>query len=402
MKELESVRARLQKEFVRQFGDAKGVRFFFSPSRINIIGEHIDYNGGAVFPCALTIGTYALARPNDRGILRLYSMNLDNRQDIAYPLPAYDPAHDWGNYAAGVYLALQQGGLSTAGLDCVVYGNIPNGAGLSSSASVELLFGVIARAFWGEEDKPTTLELVEAGVWCENDYFGLHTGIMDQYVIGFGKAGCAMVLDTAHKRHKQVPLAMDEQGAIFMVLNTKHRRELKDSKYNERREECEKALARLNALLTERGEKPKEHLCDFDLTDLPLLDALNSDTLRRRVRHAITENARVKETVAALQDGRLDEVGRLLKEGHASMRDDYEASGPHLDAIVDAAIAAPGCYGARMTGAGFGGCAIALVKKEAIEAFSKAVEKAYYEKTGLHPELIVSSAGDGAGEIEML
>lgn len=391
------IRTRLQTEYEEQFGDACDARFFFAPSRINIIGEHIDYNGGAVFPCALTIGTYALARPNDLGLLRLYSVNMANRQDISLPLPDYDPKREWTNYPIGVAKALEKEGILPKGLDVVVYGNIPNGSGLSSSASLELLFGVIYSAFWSQTPIPT-LTLVEAGVWCENEFFGLHTGIMDQYVIGFGKAGYAMVLDTAAKTHTYVPLSLQEKKAVLIVLNTQHRRELKDSKYNERRAECEEALEQLNASLIAEGKKKKMHLCEFTLDDLPRLAQLNSDILRRRVRHVITENQRVKDTVAALEEGNLSLVGELLKAGHASMRDDYEASGPHLDAIVDAANHAEGCFGARMTGAGFGGCAIALVKESAVDAFSAHVQKAYTEKMGISPELILSTAGDGAGE----
>ena len=391
------IRTRLQADFEAQFGDARDVRFFFAPSRINIIGEHIDYNGGAVFPCALTIGTYALARPNDLNVLRLYSVNMENRQDISLPLPAYDAKREWANYPIGVAKALEKEGVSPRGMDVVVYGNIPNGSGLSSSASLELLFGVLYSAFWSERPIPT-LTLVEAGVWCENDFFGLHTGIMDQYVIGFGKAGHAMVLDTANKTHTYVPLSLEEKEAVLIVLNTGHRRELKDSKYNERRAECDEALEQLNAVLTKEGRETKAFLCAFTAEDLPLLAHLDSEVLRRRVHHVITENQRVKDTVTALQAGDLNLVGDLLKAGHASMRDDYEASGPHLDAIVDAANHAEGCYGARMTGAGFGGCAIALVKKEAVNAFSAAVKKAYQDKMGIVPELIVSTAGDGAGE----
>lgn len=391
------IRERLQANFEEQFGDAQDARFFFAPSRINIIGEHIDYNGGEVFPCALTIGTYALARENDLGVLRLHSQNMDNRQDVAFPLPDYDPHRGWVNYPIGVAKALEKEGVVTRGLDVTVYGNIPNGSGLSSSASLELLFGVMYSAFWSAKAIPT-LTLVEAGVWCENEFFGLHTGIMDQYVIGFGKAGFAMVLDTAKKTHTYVPLSLKEKKAVLMVLNTKHRRELKDSKYNERRAECEQALAELNEQLQAEGQPAKQHLCDFTTDDLPRLAQLSSSILQRRAHHVITENQRVKDTVIALQAGELVRVGELLKEGHASMRDDYEASGPHLDAIVDAAIHAEGCYGARMTGAGFGGCAIALVKEEAIEPFCAYVEKTYQDKTGIVPELIVSTAGDGASE----
>lgn len=393
-----SMREKLAQAFSEKFGSTQGAEVFFSPSRINIIGEHIDYNGGPVFPCALTIGTYALARPNGRDLFRLYSLNLDNYQEVALPLPPYQEERDWANYAVGVYHYMEKLGKVVPGLDVVVYGNIPNGSGLSSSASLELLFGVLGQAYGRGRDL-TTLELVEAGVWCENAFFGLQTGIMDQYVIAFGQKDHAMLLDTAKKTHRQIPLALEEKGAVFMVLNTRKRRELKDSKYNERRRECESALAELNAILTKKGEAARPDLCSFSLGELDLLEKLSSPILKKRARHVITEKARVLSCLEAFQKNQLDQVGFYLREGHRSLKEDYAVTGKELDAIVEAANAHPACYGARMTGAGFGGCAVALVKKEGISDFSDYVRKAYKEKVGLDGELILSDAGDGARKL---
>lgn len=387
----------LSRAFRSHFGE-KQARLFFAPSRINIIGEHIDYNGGNVFPCALTIGTYALAALNGKQELRLYSLNLDEENTVSLPLAETQAPDDWTGYVLGVFHALEQKGLKPVGLDIAVAGNIPNGSGLSSSASLELLCGVIAQALFAQQGEDLTrLDLVEAGVWCENEYLGVHTGIMDQYVIGFGKAGHAMLLDTAAKEHKYVPLELEAKGACIMVLNTNKRRELKDSKYNERRAECSKALEGLNHVLAERGEAPRAFLCDFNEDERELLDALDP-VIARRARHVITENARVQAAMDAFQDNRLEDAGQYLNESHRSLREDYEVTGPYLDAIVEAAQSAEGCYGARMTGAGFGGCAIALVRKDAVEAVKAHIETVYAERTDLKAECLISMAGDGAGE----
>ncbi|MDD7592734.1 MAG: galactokinase [Peptoniphilaceae bacterium] len=388
----------LSSAFRAHFGE-KAARLFFAPSRINIIGEHIDYNGGNVFPCALTIGTYALAAPNEENALRLYSLNLDAENTATLPLNEEKAPDDWTGYVLGVFHALEQKGLKPVGLDIAVAGNIPNGSGLSSSASLELLCGVIAEALFEKttDETLTRLDLVEAGVWCENEYLGVHTGIMDQYVIGFGKAGHAMRLDTAAKQHEYVPLELEAKGACILVLNTNKRRELKDSKYNERRAECATALKELNRLLREKGEAPREFLCDFSEDELNWLDGLDP-VIAKRARHVITENARVQAMIDAFADSRLEDAGQILNDGHRSLRDDYEVTGPHLDAIVEAAQSAEGCYGARMTGAGFGGCAIALVRQDAVDAVIAHIKKIYAEKTDRTAECLISLAGDGAGE----
>lgn len=387
----QQIKGVLDREFLERFGRADGVcRYFFAPSRINLIGEHIDYSGGLVFPCAIDIGTYAIVRTNDDNVLRLYSVNLDQAGEVSFPLPEYDEARGWINYPIGVLRYLEKIGYPSRGFDAVIYGNIPNGSGLSSSASVELLFGEIVNALFHQE-QIARIELVHAGVWCENEFFGLHSGVMDQYVIGFGKKDHAMALDTSCEEHREVPFTLP--GASIVIMNTNKRRELKDSKYNERRNECERALALL------QKEKPISYLCELTLTDLPLVETLEDPTLRKRARHAATENARVHQAVKALEEGDLLWLGELLREGNDSIREDYEVTGPELDAITAAANAVDGCYGARMTGAGFGGCAIAIVRNEIIDVFCEQVEATYREKTGREAQFIISRAGDGAREI---
>lgn len=386
----ETIRKRLDAAWRKHFGDPAGCRLFYSPSRINIIGEHIDYNGGNVFPCAIDIGTYALVRKNDLGRLRLHSENVEGAGDLTLPVGDYEEDRGWLNYPVGIVKRLTQEGYHVEGFDAVIYGDIPNGSGLSSSASIELLFTSIINELFND-GKIAPIEMIHAGVWCENEFFGLHTGIMDQYVIGLGKKDHAMLLDTSAETHVYVPFKLP--GASIVILNTNKRRELKDSKYNERRGECEEALKHL------REKKDIQFLCDLGLEDLPLVESLEDEVLRKRARHVVTENARVAEAVQAMKDGDLVRLGELLRESHRSLRYDYEVTGLHLDAITDAANAVEGCYGARMTGAGFSGCGIAVVKNEAIDHFKEVVGREYFEKTGLKAQFIESLAADGVHEI---
>jgi len=378
----------LEQAFVTCFGDAEGVRYFFSPSRINIIGEHIDYNGGVVFPCAIGIGTYGVARPNGRQLIRLKTLNFNHYAELEIPFGAYDDARGWVNYTAGVGTYLADRGHRVEGFDLLVYGDIPNGSGLSSSASLELLIGEVINALFNG-NRIERLSLVHAGVWCENSYFGLHTGIMDQYVIGFGKRDHALVLNTGAQTHEYVPFELP--GAKIVILNTQKRRELKDSKYNERREECERALALL------RAHREITYLCELGEDDLPLVEALEDEVLRRRARHVVTENLRVQAAIRAMNAGDLEQLGRILREGQRSLSEDYEVSGRELDAITEAANRHPGCYGARMTGAGFGGCGIALVREDMIDDFIEQVGASYLQAVGYEAQFIRSTASDGTG-----
>lgn len=388
------IKKNLEEAFAAQFGPLQGGAYFFAPSRINLIGEHIDYNGGRVLPCALSMGTYALAAPNQTGTLRLYSLNLQEKASLPLPPAEQAQGKSWALYPAGVYVALRKQGLlknTRRGLDVVVVGNIPHGAGLSSSASLELVFGVLYNYFLAE-GAIAMMDLVHAGVWCENTYLGLHTGIMDQYVIAFGQKDRAMLLDTAQERHQWVPF--QHEGVQIVILNTNKSRRLQDSKYNERRAECEQALARIQKV------KPIRQLCALTPSDLPLLDQLLEEPLRKRARYVVEENHRVTRAVAAMREKSWTSLGQLLRESHRGLQMDYEVSGPELDAICEAANAHPACYGARMTGAGFGGCAIALVAADQVEDFCLQVGQAYLKKTARRADFLFSEAGTGARLLE--
>ncbi len=376
--------------FTEHFGE--GGRLFFSPSRINIIGEHIDYNGGNVLPAAIEIGTYALAKKNERNQLRLVSLNVDPEVVIDLADIQYREEHGWGNYAAGMAKEVRDGGYTIGGLDIAVYGNIPNGAGLSSSASLELLIGEIVNVLYNQGSIPRQ-SLVEYGRNCENRFIGVHSGIMDQFAIGMGKKDHAILLDTDTLAYEYVPATMPNH--LFVIMNTNKRRELKDSKYNVRRAECEKGLEILQRSLDIRN------LAQISPAQLPdALALIEDETIKKRVCHVVNENARVYRMMDAMSAGDTSEMGKILSEGHASLRDDYEVTGTELDAIVLHAQQSPYCSGARMVGAGFGGCAIALVEKEGVDALIASVAEGYREAVGLEAEFYLSALGDGTREWE--
>lgn len=363
---------------------------FFAPSRINVIGEHIDYNGGKVLPCAIEVGTYGYLREIEEPVLRLHSLN--NPQYHEVPLDERpDPQRGWLNYPLGMLHMLREEGYQTGGLEGVIFGNIPTGSGLSSSSSLEMLIGFAASHFFNRgEIAPVTLALL--GKRTENEFIGVASGIMDQFAIAMGKRDHGILLDTSSLQYRYVPL--DLKDHVFVVLNTKKPRRLVDSKYNERRGECEQALEILQPLFG------IEHLCELQLEQLAEgLDALPSDLLQKRTRHCVTENMRVAEAVQALELGNLETLGMLLNQSHISLRDDYEVTGEHLDAIVEAAWDA-GAIGARMTGAGFGGCAIALVQQQRAGEFIRQVDAKYSSKTGIRGEYFLSRSGNGPERLE--
>jgi galactokinase len=378
---------RLKSELVQRYGGAPGqVRTFYSPSRINIIGEHVDYNGGTVFPCAISVGTYAAARPNDRDELRLFSINLQEGGTLRKPFPPYEPARGWLNYVCGTYLYLADTGAVIGGLDAVIEGDIPNGSGLSSSASLEMLLVEMQNHFYnnGTIDRMT---MIKAGISCENDYIGIHTGVMDQSAIALGKKDHALLLNTDTMDHRYIPFELGDYTLV--IMNTRYRRELKDSAYNLRRAECEEALADLQKFYDVRT------LCDVTAGQLDRLQVISSPAARKRARHVITENARVFDAVTAMQNRDIIRLGQILRAGDDSMREYFEATGPHLDALTGAANKFPDCVGARMTGGGFGGCAIALVHTPAVKKFCETVGAAYTAATGLTAEFILSGVEDG-------
>lgn len=367
---------------------------FFAPGRINLIGEHTDYNGGHVFPAAITFGTYVLMRLRDDNLVRFYSANFSEAGVIERRLDdlAFRSEDDWTNYPkAMLHLLSEQTDGIDRGLDAWFYGNIPNGAGLSSSASIELATAFGLNTIYKLGLKP--LELVKLGQRAENEYIGVNSGIMDQFAIGMGKRGHAMLLDCDTLDCEYAPVDLD--GISIVIMNTNKRRELADSKYNERRSECETALARLQTILSIHalGELAPE---TFEAAE----SVIEDDTLVKRARHAVYENARTLQALDALKENRLADFGQLMNASHVSLRDDYEVTGVELDTLVEAAWA-NGAIGARMTGAGFGGCAIALVRDAEIESFKQTVSDKYTKVVGYAPTFYVASIGAGAHELQI-
>ncbi|MGT2888326.1 galactokinase [Streptococcus didelphis] len=361
----------------------------FSPGRINLIGEHTDYNGGHVFPAAISLGTYGAARKRDDQVLRFYSANFKELGIIEVNLQEliYDAQDNWANYAKGVVKFLQEAGHSIAsGFDLYVEGNIPNGAGLSSSASLELLVGCICQGLF--QLQLDRLDLVKIGQQTENQFIGVNSGIMDQFAIGMGAEKCALYLDTNNLEYKLVPL--DLGSHVIVIMNTNKRRELADSKYNERRTECEKAVAELNSLLN------IETLGELNAISFDQYAYLIKDGNRmKRARHAVLENQRTLLAGKALEAGHLEEFGRLMNASHVSLEHDYQVTGVELDTLVHAAWQEEGVLGARMTGAGFGGCAIAIVEKGKLDQFKENVGKIYKDKMGYAADFYIAHIAQG-------
>lgn len=383
----------LKENFKKVFGYEGEIREFFSPGRVNLIGEHTDYNGGNVFPCALSFGTYgAISLRNDKKV-RMYSLNFENVGIVEFDLEniAYDKSHDWVNYPKGVIDVLTKKGYDIEqGFDILIYGNIPNGAGLSSSASLELLIGVmIDTIFKFNIDR---VELVKIGQEAENKFIGVNCGIMDQFAIGMGKTNKAILLDcnTLEYSYSEIDL-IDE---ILVIGNTNKRRGLADSKYNERRSQCEEALKDLQSELDIKalGELSIE---TFEKYKHLIKDEINA----KRAKHAVYENQRTLFAKEALEKGDLVKFGKLMNESHISLRDDYEVTGIELDTLVSLAWDQEGTLGSRMTGAGFGGCTISLVKKDSVENFIKVVGEEYKNKIGYEASFYIAEIGNGTTEI---
>ncbi|MEZ7569854.1 galactokinase [Streptococcus anginosus] len=379
----------LRSNFATIFG-AEADHTFFSPGRINLIGEHTDYNGGHVFPAAISLGTYGAARKRDDNLLRFYSANFEDKGIIEVPLEdlRFEKAHNWTNYPKGVLHFLQKAGhVIDKGMDVYVFGNIPNGSGLSSSASLELLTGIIVEKLF--DLKLDRLDLVKIGKQTENEFIGVNSGIMDQFAIGMGADQRAIYLDTNTLEYELVPL--DLKDNVVVIMNTNKRRELADSKYNERRAECEKAVEELKQKLSiaTLGE-----LNEWDFDEYSYL--IQDENRLKRARHAVLENQRTLQAQATLQAGDLEKFGRLMNASHVSLEHDYEVTGLELDTLAHTAWEQEGVLGARMTGAGFGGCAIALVRKDAVEAFQKNVGQKYEEVVGYAPSFYIAEIAGGS------
>ena len=379
----------LEEAFAAIFGKEADITVF-SPGRINLIGEHTDYNGGHVFPAAISLGTYGAARRRDDKKLRFFSANFKNLGIIELDLDnlIFDKADDWTNYPKGVIKFLQEAGHTIdKGFELYVRGNIPNGSGLSSSASLELLVGVVAEELF--KLKLDRLDLVKIGKQTENDFIGVNSGIMDQFAIGMGADQGAIYLDTNTLEYELVPLDLGDN--VIVIMNTNKRRELADSKYNERRAECEKALEELNALLNIKT------LGELDEATFDEYAYLIKDANRiKRARHAVSENQRTLKAKAALAVGDLEKFGRLVNASHVSLEHDYEVTGIELDTLVHTAWEQEGVLGARMTGAGFGGCAIAIVAKDKVEAFKENVGHVYTETIGYAPDFYIAEIAGGS------
>lgn len=379
--------------FKEKFGDGGDIRSYFAPGRVNLIGEHTDYNGGHVFPCALTIGTYFIARQREDRVLRFYSTNFESLGIIESSLDnlVWSKEADWTNYPMGVMWAFGEKGYKiTNGFDILLCGNIPNGSGLSSSASVEVGTGVLLRDMYGFDVSMIDIALI--GQYSENNFNKVNCGIMDQFAIAMGKKDHAIFLDTADLSYEYAPIVLKDAKIVIACSNKK--RGLGDSKYNERRAECEEALAELQTVVDIKslGELDEAQFEQYR-------SAIKSEVRQRRAKHAVYENQRTIKAVAALKAGDIEEFGKLMIASHDSLRDDYEVTGKELDTLVASALKQDGVIGSRMTGAGFGGCTVSVVKNDNIDAFIENVGKEYKDTIGYAADFYVVEVGDGAGTI---
>lgn len=379
----------MQEVFREKFGAAQ-THAYFSPGRVNLIGEHTDYNGGHVFPCAISLGTYALVAPRTDGISRLYSMNVPEQGVVQFPMhgAVKSDAYGWANYPVGVVRVMEDAGHRAAhGFDIVLYGTLPNGAGLSSSASIEVLMAVILN---DELNLGIDMvELVKFSQKAENEFVGMNCGIMDQFAVGMGKKDCAILLDCNTLSYRYSKLALD--GCSIVITNTNKTHSLVTSAYNERRAQCESALKALQKV------KPIKALGELTNAEFDAIASAIPDPVeRRRARHAVYENNRTLEAVKALEANDVKRFGELMNASHVSLRDDYEVTGPELDTLAELAWQQDGVLGSRMTGGGFAGCTVSIVRDAAIPAFEKNVGDAYTAKIGYAPSFYVANIADGA------
>ena len=380
---------KLKNKFAEVFGTEGEAHVYFAPGRVNMIGEHTDYNGGHVFPCALTIGTYGVVRKREDNKLRFYSMNFEQLGVLESSLEDLVPSKeaDWTNYPKGVIWAFKERGMEvTEGFDLLLFGNIPNGSGLSSSASVEVLTGYILKDLYGFD--VTNQDLALIGQYSENHFNGVNCGIMDQFAIAMGKEDHASFLDTNTLDYTYVPLKLE--GAKIVIACSNKKRGLGDSKYNERRSECETALEELQKVVDIKslGELTEEQ---FEQNK----DAIKDEVRVRRAHHAVYENQRTIQAVDALQKQDLKRFGELMNASHVSLRDDYEVTGIELDTLVEEAWKVEGVIGSRMTGAGFGGCTVSIVEDAAVDRFIESVGAAYKDKIGYAADFYVVQVGSG-------
>ena len=381
--------------FAELFGDSEGARFYFSPGRVNLIGEHTDYNGGHVFPCALTLGTYGAARKREDNKIHLYSMNLDSFGVVEASLDdlTNKKEYNWANYPLGIVWAFKEKGHTiTSGFDMVIWGNIPNGSGLSSSASLEVLTGVILTDLFEIKDLSMT-DLALLGQYSENNFNGCNCGIMDQFAVAMGKKDHAIFLDTSDLSYEYAPCVLD--GAKIVITNSKVKHSLVDSAYNDRRNECAAALKAL------QSELDIQALGDLTPEEFEAHKSLIKDEIQlQRAKHAVYENQRTIDAVTALKAGDIESFGKLMNQSHISLRDDYDVSCEEIDILVDLAWKIPGVLGSRITGGGFVGCTVSIVKDESIDTFIETIGKTYLEKVGHEAEFYTVDIGDGASRLD--
>lgn len=387
------MKAAVLKKFEELYGDAQGVNVYFAPGRVNLIGEHTDYNGGHVFPCALTIGTYVAARKRTDRKLTFYSMNFEKLGITEGSLDDLTPSKtaDWTDYPKGVMWAFAERGMTMdCGLDIVLYGNIPNGSGLSSSASLEVVTGYLLKDLYGFE--VSNIDLAKIGQYSENNFNGMNCGIMDQFASAMGKKDNAIFLDTADLSYEYAPLVLE--GAKIVVTNSRVKHSLVNSAYNERRSECEKALEELQQVVDIKGlgdlteEQFEEHK-----------SAIRDEVRVKRAKHAVYENRRTIRAVEALKSNDLKLFGELMNASHVSLRDDYAVSCEEIDVLVEEAWKIDGVIGSRITGAGFGGCTVSIVRDDAVETFKDKVGTAYQQRTGKTADFYVVEIGDGPSRL---
>ena len=383
----------LKAEFLKRFsGDEEGIRFFTSPGRVNLIGEHTDYNGGFVFPAALSMGTVIVARPRTDGKFRMQATDLDIvvEGDIA-TIQDYKNL-EWGNYQFGIADELMKAGYNVVGADMLYYDTIPHGGGLSSSAAIEVATA-IAMAMMGGKTEVDNVEMAKLGQKAENNYIGVNCGIMDQFASAMGKKNHAIYLNCKDLSYKLVPLALD--GMKIVISNTNKKRSLATSKYNERRSECEQGLELLQTVIPNITCLGDVSYAEFEKHK----DVITNEVVRKRVEHVISEDDRVLQSIEALNKGDMVTFGKLMTASHNSLRDNYEVTGVELDTLVEEALKIDGVLGSRMTGAGFGGCTVSIVKDENVDEFIKVVGENYTNKIGYAPSFYVSEVSDGGREI---
>ena len=380
-------------KFQELYGAEGDIRVYFAPGRVNLIGEHTDYNRGHVFPCALTIGTYMAVRKREDRQLRFYSMNFENLGVIEDSLDNLVAKEDgeWTNYPKGVIWAFEGRGMKLdCGLDIALYGNIPNGSGLSSSASLEVVTGYMLKDMFDFD--VTNQDIALIGQYSENNFNGCNCGIMDQFASAMGKADNAIFLDTADLSYEYAPVKLD--GAKIVVTNSMVKHSLVTSAYNDRRNESSQALADLQQVcgISTLGELTEE---EFEKYKNSIKDEVN----RARAKHAVYENQRTIKAVAALKNNDIETFGKLMNASHVSLRDDYETSCEEVDVLVEEAWKIDGVIGSRITGGGFGGCTVSIVKDDAIDIFKEKLTAAYEQKVGKTPEFYVVSIGDGPSRL---